>query len=75
MDPISLLLMAQSAVSAIRTGCQWLSDGKAAIDSFKKTAEGGVKDAKAIYGQVTGIWGWITGLFGSPKKPPATALR
>ena len=60
--------MAQSAVSAIRTGCQWLSDGKAAIDSFKKTAEGGVKDAKAIYGQVTGIWGWITGLFGSPKK-------
>ena len=60
--------MAQSAVSAIRTGCQWLSEGKAEIDKFKKTVEGGVKDAQAIYGQVTGLWGWVKGLFGGNPK-------
>jgi hypothetical protein len=60
--------MAQSAVSAIRTGCQWLSEGKTEIDKFKKTVEGGVKDAQAIYGQVTGLWGWLKGLFGGNAK-------
>jgi hypothetical protein len=75
VDPISLLLMAQSAVSAIRAGCQMLSEGKAEIDKFKRTVEGGVKDARAIYGEVTGIWGWLTGLFGggSKTKPAAPA--
>ena len=58
--------MAQSAVSAIRTGCQMLSEGKAEIDKFKKQVEGGVKDAKAIYKEVTGIWGWIKSLFVKP---------
>jgi hypothetical protein len=58
--------MAQSAVSAIRTGCQFLAEGKAEIDKFKKNVEGGVKDAKEIYKQVTGIWGWLKGLF-SPR--------
>jgi hypothetical protein len=66
--------MAQSAVSAIRTGCQWLSEGKAEIDKFKKTVEGGVKDAQAIYGQVTGLWGWITGLFGGGAKAKNTPI-
>lgn len=63
--------MAQSAVSAIRAGCQMLSEGKAEIGKFKKQVEGGITDAKAIYAEVTGIWGWITGLFGStrPAKP------
>jgi len=56
--------MAQSAVSAIRAGCQMLSEGKAEIGKFKKQVEGGIADAKAIYAEVTGIWGWITGLFG-----------
>lgn len=59
--------MAQSAVSAIRTGCQMLSEGKAEIDKFKKQVEGGVKDAQAIYKEVKGLWGWITGLFSGPK--------
>lgn len=63
MDPISLLLMAQSAVGAIRAGCQMLSEGKAEIGKFKKQVEGGVADAKAIYAEVTGLWGWLTGLF------------
>jgi hypothetical protein len=60
--------MAQSAVGAIRAGCQMLSEGKAEIGKFKKQVEGGVADAKAIYTEVTGIWSWFTGLFG-PAKP------
>ena len=78
MDPISLLLMAQSAVSAIRAGCQMLSEGKAEIGKFKKQVEGGIADARAIYKEVTGIWGWITGLFSGsgPVKPaPITASQ
>lgn len=73
MDPISLLLMAQSAVGAIRAGCQMLSEGKAEIGKFKKQVEGGIADAKAIYKEVTGIWEWITGLFrgaGPAKSVP-----
>ena len=74
MDPISLLLMAQSAVSAIRAGCQMLSEGKAEIDKFKKQVEGGVKDAKAIYKEVTGIWGWIAGLFSGTKPTQSVVV-
>ena len=74
MDPISLLLMAQSAVSAIRAGCQMLSEGKAEIGKFKKQVEGGVADAKAIFKEVTGIWGWLTGLFGAVPKPRAAEV-
>ena len=61
--------MAQSAVGAIRAGCQMLSEGKAEIGKFKKQVEGGVADAKAIFNEVTGLWGWIQGLFGTPQKP------
>lgn len=68
MDPISLLLMAQSAVSAIRTGCQMLSEGKAEIDKFKKQVEGGIANAQAIYKEVTGLWGWLKGLFGNKNN-------
>lgn len=73
MDPISLLLMAQSAVGAIRAGCQMLSEGKAEIGKFKKQVEGGVADAKAIFKEVTGIWGWIQGLLGA-SKPSAPSI-
>ena len=46
-----------------------LSEGKAEIDKFKKQVEGGVKNAQAIYKEVTGLWGWLQGLFGAqPKK-------
>jgi hypothetical protein len=71
--------MAQSAVGAIRAGCQMLSEGKAEIGKFKKQVEGGIADAKAIYAEVTGIWGWIQSLFGAkptssikPVLPTAT---
>lgn len=81
MDPISLLLMAQSAVSAITAGCQMLREGKAEIGKFKKQVEGGIADAKAIYAEVTGLWGWARALFGGEKpstnvvvaKPEAAA--
>jgi hypothetical protein len=61
--------MAQSAVGAIRAGCQMLSEGKAEIGKFKSQIESGVADAKAIYAEVSGIWGWIKGLLGTPDKP------
>jgi hypothetical protein len=60
--------MAQSAVGAIRAGCQMLSEGKAEIGKFKKQVEGGVADAKAIFNEVTGLWGWLKGLLGAPAK-------
>ena len=63
--------MAQSAVSAIRTGCQFLAEGKAEIGKFKKQVEGGVADAKAIFKEVTGLWGWLKGFFGSAPPPKA----
>jgi hypothetical protein len=66
--------MAQSAVGAIRAGCQMLSEGKAEIGKFKKQVEGGVADAKAIYKEVVGIWGWIQSLFGAPQKPVERAV-
>ena len=66
--------MAQSAVGAIRAGCQMLSEGKAEIGKFKKQVEGGVADAKAIYAEVTGIWGWLKGLLGTPSKPAASPV-
>ena len=68
--------MAQSAVGAIRAGCQMLSEGKAEIGKFKKQVEGGIADAKAIYAEVTGIWSWIKGLFGvaGPQKKTASSV-
>ena len=63
--------MAQSAVGAIRAGCQMLSEGKAEIGKFKKQVEGGVADAKAIYKEVTGLWSWVVGLFrGAEQAKP-----
>jgi hypothetical protein len=59
--------MAQSAVGAIRAGCEMLSSGKAEISKLKGQIEGGVADAKAIYKEVTGIWGWVTGLLSGGK--------
>lgn len=71
MDPISLLMAAQATVAAIRRGCELLSEGKQEINKLKKTVEQGVGDAKAIYGEIVGIWGWIKGLFG---HKPATSI-
>ncbi len=69
MDPFTLLMAAQGIVAGIRQGCEMLSQGRAEISKLKKTVEGGVADAKAIYSEVAGLWGWLKGLFGG--KPPA----
>ena len=66
--------MAQSAVGAIRAGCQMLSEGKAEIGKFKSQVEGGIADAKAIYKEVTGILGWIAGLFSGTKQTQSVVV-
>lgn len=65
-------MFAVSAAQQIKKGCEMLREGKAEIDKFKKTVEGGVKDARAIYKEVTGLWGWLKSLFGKPaaSAPP-----
>ncbi len=60
--------MAQSAVGAIRAGCQMLSEGKAFIDDAKSEVEGIVGQVTEAYETVTGLWGWIIGLFGGTKQ-------
>jgi len=67
--------MAQSAVTAIRSGCEMLRDGKAEIDKFKSTVEGGIKNAQAIYKEVTGLWGWIKGLLQPSTKKDAGRVQ
>lgn len=72
MDPISLLFAAQAAVSAIKRGCEMLSEGKIAIQEGKKTVEKALGDAKAIYKEVSGIWEWLKGLFVKPVAVSST---
>jgi hypothetical protein len=67
--------MAQSAVSAIKSGCQFLSEGRQQIEGFKKGVEQTIGDAKAIYGEITGIFGWIKGLLGFKAKPAAAPAK
>jgi len=67
--------MASSAVKAISTTCQYLSQGKAEIGKFKKQIEGGVADAKAIYTEVVGIWGWLKQLFVGAKPTKVSDRR
>lgn len=74
MDPISLLMAAQAAVSAVKKGCELLSQGKAEIGALKKTVEQGIGDAKAIYKEVTGLWSWFLGLIGKAPKPAAPVV-
>jgi hypothetical protein len=67
-------MAAQAAVAAVRKGCEMLSEGKAEINKLKSTVEKGIGDAKAIYKEVTGLWSWLTGLFGATKKPVERAV-
>lgn len=56
---VELLLAAQAAVAAIRTGCELLSQGKAEIGKIKKA----VGDAQAILKDAKSIWGAIKSFF------------
>jgi biopolymer transport protein ExbB/TolQ len=53
----------RAAYSGIQYCCDCLREGTVEIQKVKKTVEGGVADAKKIYAEVTGIWGWLQGLF------------
>lgn len=63
-------MAAQAAVAAVRKGTEMLSQGRAEIGKLKKTVEQGIGDAKAIYSEVTGLWGWLKGLL-TGSKPAA----
>lgn len=65
-------MAAQATVAAIRKGCEMLSEGKAEISALKETVTKGVADAKAIFNEVSGIWGWLQQLF-APTKQAAQA--
>lgn len=65
-------MAAQAAVAAVRKGCEMLSEGKAEINKLKSTVEKGIGDAKAIYKEVTGLWGWLKGLFTGAKPAKST---
>ena len=64
---VELLLAAQAAVAAIRTGCELLSQGKAEIGKIKKA----VDDAQAIVKDAKSIWKAVVGFF---KRKPASAV-
>jgi hypothetical protein len=72
--------MAQSAVGAIRAGCQMLSEGKAFIDDAKSEVEGVVgqlneaKDAAlGLWETIIGLKEWALGLLGSVTKLDGSA--
>jgi hypothetical protein len=67
----------RAAYSGIQYCCEALREGTVEIQRVKKTVEGGVADAKKIYAEVTGIWGWLKSLLGpkpsAPKPAPTSA--
>lgn len=66
----------RAAYSGIQYCCDCLREGSVEIQRVKKTVEGGVADAKKIYSEVTGLWGWLQGLIGvqKPKQAPQPVL-
>jgi hypothetical protein len=67
---IMLALQAmRAAYSGIQYCCDCLREGSVEIQKAKKTVEGGVADARKIYTEVTGLWGWLKGLLGASAKP------
>jgi len=64
----------RAAYSGIQYCCDCLREGSVEIQRVKKTVEGGVADAKKIYTEVTGLWGWLKSLLSRPKdnETPAT---
>jgi hypothetical protein len=58
----------RGAWAGIQFCCDCLREGSVEIQKVKKTVEGGVADAKKIYTEVTGLWGWLKGLLGQKPK-------
>jgi hypothetical protein len=61
-------MAAQAAVSFIKKGCAMLDEGRMEITDAKAKIEQAVGNAKAIYKEVSGLWGWLKGLFGVSEK-------
>jgi len=61
VDPFSLLLLAQSAVSFIKEG-DMLREGQVAVDELQEQAESLVGQAQEVYETVSGLWQWATPL-------------
>jgi hypothetical protein len=59
----------RAAYSGIQYCCDCLREGSAEIQKVKKT----VDEVKKAYTEVTGLWGWVKGLLGSPAKPVGSA--
>lgn len=62
-------MLAQGAVSAIKSGCAMLHEGRMELEGAKKTIEGVMADVKAI----RGMWDWLLGLFVKKPAKPAEA--
>jgi len=52
-----------------------LQQGKAVVDEFKGEAEGVVSQVQETIETITGLWGWIQGLFGANPKPSAEPVE
>lgn len=68
----------RAAYSGIQYCCEALREGTVEIQRVKKTVEGGVADAKKIYAEVSGLWGWFKNLLAGPRPAqaaPATATK
>ena len=72
---IMLALQAmRAAYSGIQYCCEALREGTVEIQRVKKTVEGGVADAKKLYAEVTGLWGWLQKLFRPEPAAPRVAV-
>lgn len=71
---IMLALQAmRGAWAGIQYCCDALREGTVEVQKIKKTVEQGVGDAKKLYTEVTGLWGWFKSLIGQAPKPKASA--
>jgi hypothetical protein len=66
----------KAAYSGIQYCCEALREGTVQIKAAKGEIENTVESAKALYTEVTGLWGWFKNLLGSPKpaKPETQAV-
>jgi hypothetical protein len=67
----------RAAYSGIQYCCESLREGTVEVQRVKKEVTQGVESAKALYREVTGLWGWLKGLFGAaeqPKQAPSTTV-
>lgn len=63
----------RGAWAGIQYCCEALREGTVEVQRIKKTVEGGVADAKKLYTEVTGLWGWLQKLF-RPGSAPSVAV-